>query len=186
VAWPGGQAVARYVLDNPGCVAGRRVLDVGAGCGVGAMAALRAGAASVTANDTDPLALASVAANAHANGLDDALSDGRLTLDARDLLFGTSARSASAAAEALSCYDVVMAGDMCFISTIAASMRAVLAAAAAAPGATTLLGDPGRREGVRVPEWGLNRVGTYEVTDADPDPLVEGATRRAVDVWRSG
>jgi hypothetical protein len=37
-----------------------------------------------------------------------------------------------------------------------------------------------------VPEWGLSRVAGYEVTDADPDPLVEGATRRAVDVWRSG
>lgn len=184
VAWPGGQAVARYILDNPRVVAGRRVFDIGAGCGVTALAALAAGAAHVCANDTDAAALAAVAVNARANGLGDALHDGRLSLDSRDLLFG----DARAATDALASYDVVLAGDMCFITTIAASMRAVLGAAARRPGATTLLGDPGRRASVVVADWGngLARVGGYEVTDADSDPLVEGSTRRRVDVWRSG
>jgi predicted nicotinamide N-methyase len=188
VAWPGGQAVARYIFDNPSCVAGRRVLDVGAGGGVASLAALLAGAAHVTANDTDPLALACLASNARHNGLGEALTDGRLTLDTRNLLFGDGGPSAAATvAAALQSYDVVMAGDMCFISTIAASTQAVLAAAAARPGATALLGDPGRRSLlVPVPQWGLARVAQFEVTDADADPLVEGATRREVDVWRSG
>jgi predicted nicotinamide N-methyase len=181
--------VARYILDNPSCVAGRRVLDVGAGGGVASLAALLAGAAHVTANDTDPLALACLASNARHNGLGEALTDGRLTLDTRNLLFGDGGGSSEVAATSavLQSYDVVMAGDMCFISTIAASTQAVLAAAAARPGATALLGDPGRRSlRVPVPQWGLTRVAHFAVTDADADPLVEGATRREVDVWRSG
>ena len=47
--WAGGQALARHVLDHPGLVHGRRVLDVGAGSGVVGIAAARAGAAEVTA-----------------------------------------------------------------------------------------------------------------------------------------
>jgi predicted nicotinamide N-methyase len=59
-AWPGGQAVARYVLDHPATVAGRRVLDVASGSGLVAIAAGLAGAAAVTANDIDPYALAAI------------------------------------------------------------------------------------------------------------------------------
>ena len=59
-AWPGGQAVARYVLDHPVTVAGRRVLDVASGSGLVAIAAGLAGAAAITANDIDPYALAAI------------------------------------------------------------------------------------------------------------------------------
>ena len=31
IYWPGGQALARYIIDNPSTVRGRRVLDVGSG-----------------------------------------------------------------------------------------------------------------------------------------------------------
>src|SRR3954468_8870668 len=55
-AWPGGQALARFVLDQPATVAGRRGLDLGAGRGLVAVAALQAGAASVLASDPDPYA----------------------------------------------------------------------------------------------------------------------------------
>src|SRR5215813_4126154 len=63
-AWAGGQALARYVLDNPGLVAGRTVLDLGAGSGLAGIAALKAGAALVLAADTDPFAVAAVGLNA--------------------------------------------------------------------------------------------------------------------------
>ena len=68
-AWPGGQAAARHVLDHPDLVAGRRVVDIGAGSGLAALAAARAGAADVLAADIDPLAEAAIALNAAANGV---------------------------------------------------------------------------------------------------------------------
>src|SRR6266581_1789142 len=63
-AWAGGQALARFLLDHPERVAGRAVLDFGAGSGLVAIAAAKAGAASVTAADIDPFAAAAIAANA--------------------------------------------------------------------------------------------------------------------------
>jgi predicted nicotinamide N-methyase len=68
-AWPGGQAFARHILDNPVLVAGKRVLDFAAGGGIAAIACALAGAASVEAAEIDRLALAAIALNAAANGL---------------------------------------------------------------------------------------------------------------------
>ena len=68
-AWPGGQALARYVLDHPGLVAGRSVLDLGSGSGLVAIAAAKAGAATVIASEVDPLAVAAIGLNARANGV---------------------------------------------------------------------------------------------------------------------
>ena len=68
-AWPGGQALARYILDNPETVAGRRVLDFACGCGIAATAAVLAGAASVEAADIDPLAAVAARLNAAANNV---------------------------------------------------------------------------------------------------------------------
>src|SRR5436189_5120817 len=67
-AWAGGQALARYLLDNPALVAGRRVLDLGSGSGLVAIAAARAGAARVLASDINAFALAAIGLNAAANG----------------------------------------------------------------------------------------------------------------------
>ncbi len=66
-AWPGGQALARYVLDHPEVVAGRSVLDLGSGSGLAAIAAALAGASTVLASDVDPFAAAAIALNAAAN-----------------------------------------------------------------------------------------------------------------------
>jgi len=66
LAWAGGQALARHVLDHPGLVAGRSVLDLGSGSGITAIAAALAGAA-VLASDVDPLARAAIGLNAAAN-----------------------------------------------------------------------------------------------------------------------
>jgi predicted nicotinamide N-methyase len=68
-AWGAGQALARFVLDNPSEVSGKRVIDFGAGSGVAAIAAARAGAREVIAVDTDPRALRFVALNAQLNNV---------------------------------------------------------------------------------------------------------------------
>ena len=95
--WPGGQAIARYLLDHPEQVCGKRVIDFAAGSGVSSMAAARAGAASVLANDVDALSLVAAQLNAEANGLSFAIS-------VEDWLAGPDGAPAA---------DVVIAGDVC-------------------------------------------------------------------------
>lgn len=68
--WGGGLALARHVLDEPGTVAGKRVLDLGAGSGLVGIAAMKAGAASVLAADVDPYAITAIGLNAEANGVE--------------------------------------------------------------------------------------------------------------------
>lgn len=65
--WPGGQALARWLLDHPEAVRGKRVMDFGTGSGVVAIAAMMAGAASVVAVDIDRFATTACALNAEAN-----------------------------------------------------------------------------------------------------------------------
>src|SRR5262245_61932011 len=79
--WPGGQAVARYLLDNPAPVAGQAVIDFAAGGGVASIAAMKAGAARAVGNDIDPMALAALRLNAEAN-------DVSVQTDADDWLAG--------------------------------------------------------------------------------------------------
>jgi len=69
IAWPGGQAIARYLLDHPWVVRGRCVVDLGCGCGIVAAAAMRAGAALAMAIDTEPNALIAAAETARLNGV---------------------------------------------------------------------------------------------------------------------
>jgi predicted nicotinamide N-methyase len=124
-AWPGGQAVARYVLDHPAAVAGKRVLDVASGSGLLAIAAGLAGAAAVTANDIDPYALAAITMNAEVN---------RVAVEVRadDVLDGDGGDA-----------DVVLAGDVFYSEAIANRMWPFLHRATAR-GAHVLVGDPGR------------------------------------------
>jgi predicted nicotinamide N-methyase len=68
-AWPGGQALARYLLDHQEAVEGRCVIDIASGSGLVAIAAAKAGAAAVTAYDIDPLAAIAITVNADANGV---------------------------------------------------------------------------------------------------------------------
>ena len=68
-AWPGGQALARHILDHPELVRGKRVLDLGAGSAIAGLAALRSGAKSVTAADIDPLAAVAATLNAALNNV---------------------------------------------------------------------------------------------------------------------
>jgi len=69
-AWPGGQALARYILDNPAIVRGKFVLDVGAGSGIASIAAALSGAARTVAADPDPLAALAMAINARHNNVE--------------------------------------------------------------------------------------------------------------------
>src|SRR5215218_2304101 len=96
-AWAGGQALARYVLDHPETVAGKRVVDFASGSGIVAIAAARAGAAHVLAADIDPFCGAALAVNAQANGVAVEFTDTNL-LDAA----------------APSWADVILAGDICY------------------------------------------------------------------------
>ncbi len=125
-AWAGGLAIARYLGDHPGEVAGRRVLDVASGSGLCAIAALRSGAVSAQAVDIDPLAEAAVAVNARANGV-------RIAFSRRDLL----------AVPPPPC-DVILAGDICYEETMAGRMLGWLRLAARR-GTRVLVGDPGRK-----------------------------------------
>ena len=124
-AWAGGQALARFLLDHPERVAGRSVLDFGAGSGIVAIAAAKAGAASVLASEIDHFAAAAIAANA-------ALNDVAIAVTTTDLLDTVDAR-----------WEVVTAGDVCYERPMADRVMGWLRMLAAR-GVLVLLGDPGR------------------------------------------
>jgi predicted nicotinamide N-methyase len=140
-AWAGGQALARYLLDHPEEVRGRRVLDFASGSGMVAIAALKAGARSAVAADIDPFCEAAVALNAEANGV-------ALPYVGEDLL----ERPAPEA-------DLICAGDICYQKTLAGRVRDWLHEAHDS-GVRVLIGDPGR---AYLPSQGLQRLATYEV-----------------------
>ena len=125
-AWAGGQALARHLLDHPELVVGRTVLDLGAGSGVSAIAAARAGAASVLAADIDPVALVAARLNADANGC-------AIETTTEDLL-SWPARPAP---------DVVLVGDLFYERDLAERVLRFLEVSAAG-GALILVGDPQR------------------------------------------
>lgn len=124
-AWTGGQALARYVLDHPDRVAGRKVLDIASGSGLVAVAAALAGAADVIANDIDEYAIEAIRANAKANGV-------VLRPDSHDLTGGDGGDA-----------EVILVGDCLYNAELAARVLPFVARAQAR-GATVLLGDPGR------------------------------------------
>ncbi|QFU75520.1 methyltransferase [Halioglobus maricola] len=73
--WASGQVLARYILDHPEEVRGKRVMDFGCGSGVVAVAAARAGAREVVACDVDPLAIEATRYNAALNDVALVLAD---------------------------------------------------------------------------------------------------------------
>ncbi len=122
-AWPGGQALARHVLDHPSCVAGRRVLDFAAGSGIAAIACAMAGAASVEAAEIDFLARAAIGLNAAANRVAIALSDADVV--------GADCR-----------WDLILCGDVCYEAPMTAHILPWLRRMARH--AEVWLADPGR------------------------------------------
>ncbi len=157
-AWAGGQALARYVLDHPDIVRGRRVLDFASGSGLVAIAAAMAGAAAVEAADIDAFAVTAIGLNADLNGV-------RITARADDLV-----------GEAPS-HDIVLAGDICYERDTAARVTLWLEQLAAA-GVTVLIGDPGRSY---LPHTRLEGLATYVVPVTR---ALEDAEIKHTGVWR--
>lgn len=159
--WPGGQAIARYLLDHPEEVRGKRVIDFAAGSGVSSMAAARAGAASVLANDIDRLSLVAARLNGAANGLSFDVSH-------EDWLAGPEASPET---------DVVIAGDVCYEREMSARALDWLRSHAHA-GRLVLLGDPGRNY---FSAQGLEERARYDI----PTSLqLENRGMRETVVWR--
>ena len=142
-AWAGGQAVSRYLIDNPGLVAGRRVLDLGTGAGLAAIAAMKAGARRALAADIDAISLAAVALNAAENGV-------AVTTTAEDLL----ARPAPPGD-----LDVVLVGDLFYERALADTVLAFIDKVRPA-GALVLIGDPQRSY---FPRGRFERLAEYRV-----------------------
>ncbi|MEE7474889.1 methyltransferase [Methylobacterium hispanicum] len=159
-AWAGGQALARYLLDNPDLCAGARVLDFASGSGLCAVAAARAGAARVLASDLDPFALPAIALNAAANGVAE-----RIAATAEDLIGRTP--------EA----DLVLAADIFYERDLAARVGDWLGDLAAR-GTRVLVGDPGRSY---LPRARLEQLASYRVPVTR---ALEDAEIKESHVWR--
>ena len=157
-AWAGGQGLARYVLDHPEAVAGRRVLDFATGSGLVAIAACRSGAAQVEAADIDPWAGTAVRLNAAENGVG-------VRFIAGDLVGQAVAA------------DVVLAGDV-FYDRAFADRLVPWFSSLAERGCSVLVGDPGR---AYLPKDRLQFCASYQVpvTRALEDSEVKKTT-----VWR--
>lgn len=139
-AWAGGQALARYILDHPETVRGKRVLDFASGSGLVAIAAMKAGAAEVTACDIDPFAIAAMGLNAEANGV--TIKPVQTDLVGQD-----------------GGWDAVLAGDICYERDLARRVTEWLLSLSRR-GATILIGDPGRSY---LPKEQLEELAVYEV-----------------------
>lgn len=140
-SWPGGVAMARYLLDHGDIVVGKRVLDVAAGSGIAAIAAAMAGAEAVMGADIDSLARAAMALNAGLNGA-------TIQVLETDVL---------AAAPPVA--DLILAADVFYERPLTAKILPWLQTARGR-GAEVLIADPGRNY---LPEAGLDPLARYDV-----------------------
>jgi predicted nicotinamide N-methyase len=158
-AWSGGQALARYVLEHPEIVKGRRVLDIACGSGLVGIAARLAGAQSVLCNDIDPYAEAAVALNAELNGME-------LAFTGENLL-----------AAPVPDVDIILAGDICYEKPMTDAMLTYFRRAAPHK-IEVYIGDPHR---TYFPKTGLTRLADYDIlTNAD----IEEAAVKPASVWK--
>jgi predicted nicotinamide N-methyase len=150
--WGGGVALARHVLDQPDCVAGERVLDLGAGSGLVGIAAAKSGAKSVLAVDIDRYACAASELNAEANGVS-------ISTHLGDITAGEPPE-----------VDVVLVGDLFYDRAIAERTAAFLTRCVAR-GMNVYVGDPGR---AYLPRGKLRLLAKYKGVDFG-DPTVDNA-----------
>lgn len=158
-AWAGGQALARYILDNRELLQGKTVLDLGSGSGLTSIAAMMAGARSVVASDIDDFALASIILNAGANGV-------VVSTTSDDLL-----------AAAPSGFDAILVGDLFYERQLAEKVTTYIVEAAAG-GALVLIGDPQRNY---FPKDRFLCVAEYRVPVSRE---LEDAVFKTTSVWR--
>lgn len=158
-AWAGGQALSRYILDNPEIVAGKSVLDFGAGSGLIGVAAAKAGAKSVISADIDQFAVEAITLNAKAN-------DVQVEATAEDLV-GVENRG----------WQIILVGDMCYERPLAERIETWLRRLAG-EGVTVLIGDPGR---TYLPKTGLEKLVSYAVMTTRE---LEDTDVRNTSVWR--
>jgi predicted nicotinamide N-methyase len=161
-AWAGGQALARYLLDHPGGVLGRTVIDLGAGSGLVGIAAALAGAARVFAAEIDPYGQVALGLNAGVNNVALNLTEIDLTADA--------SRTDPTTAE------VIVVGDLFYEERLAATVLPWLQRCRAA-GSLVLVGDPGR---AYLPADLLEPIAEYDVTQTSA--LEDAPVKRAI-VW---
>lgn len=157
-AWAGGQALARYVLDHPETVRGRRVLDFASGSGLVAVAAMKSGATEVIACDIDSFAIAAIGLNAAANGVS-------ITPFQADIVGQDQG------------WDTVLAGDICYERDLAERVVHWLFGLSER-GATVLIGDPGRSY---LPKDRLENLAVYEVPVTR---TLEDSDIKQSSVWR--
>ena len=157
-AWAGGQGLARYVLDHPETVKGKRVLDFASGSGLVAIAALKAGASEVTAADIDPFCETAVRLNMRATGVSATFSGADHVGEYRG-------------------WDVILAGDVFYEKPFADRLIPWFCDLARR-GADILVGDPGR---AYLPKEHMQALAVYQVpvTRALEDAEVKRTT-----VWR--
>lgn len=142
-AWAGGAVLARYLLSHPQSVAGRRVLDLGAGSGLVGIAAAKAGASAVMAAEIDRNGVAAIGLNAAANGVE-------ITILDQDITTGLPPA-----------VDVVLAGDVFYDREVALRVIPFLDRCLAA-GIEVLVGDPRRAD---LPLSRLRLLAEYQVPD---------------------
>ena len=157
-AWTGGQALGRHVLDNPGLVAGRTVLDFACGCAIAGIAAAKAGAARVEASEIDPFAVQAARANARLNSVALAVEEADLVGEDRG-------------------WDVVLAGDVFYDGEGGGRIGAWLERLSRR-GAVVLIGDPGRHF---LPKDRLEILARYE---AQASRDLEDKDVALAKVWR--
>jgi predicted nicotinamide N-methyase len=160
-AWAGGQALARYLLDHPERVKDRRVTDVASGSGLVAIAAAKAGAAAVTAYDTDPLAAAAIGINAAANGV-------TVRAVCADILDEDGPPSPGA--------DLLLAGDAFYERDLAARVMRFLERGHA-HGTAVLAGDCGR---AYLPRDRLTPLASYDVPGLR---MLEDTDTKRTTIW---
>ncbi len=155
-AWPGSVAMARRILDDPSLVAGKRVLDFAAGCGLAAIACAKAGAALVEAAEIDPLACASIRINAALNNVDvTVLGD----------VVGEACR-----------WDLILCGDVCYEAPMTAHILPWLRNLARS--AEVWVADPGRAYLPREGMVAMERVVVPTTQELEDRP------ERVVTLWR--
>ena len=157
--WPGGQALTRFLIDQPHWVKGKRVLDFAAGSGISGIAAAKMKAAHVTIAEIDEVAVAAIALNAKLNKV-------AVDIVTEDLV-GRGDLG----------FDIVLAGDVCYERPMAERVFAWFAELADA-GVVVLMGDPGR---AYLPRKGLVEMARYQVPTSTE---LEDKDMRLTLVWR--